>query len=127
MRNCLGCLALIAVCVIGGIGVLAMMVNDMPKPPTMSAERAAAVKERAAKQEADMESSEKVTRANYSKITIGMTVKEVQDILGLGKEAASGEGVVVGMWESRAKAFEVPTVISITFQNGKVAVKAIAP
>jgi hypothetical protein len=79
--------------------------------------------------------SKKVTRANYDKIIPGMTLQEVEAILGKGsKEGGDGSnvaaqfGVDVGgtapaqsgetyVWESGSKS------ITITFVNGKTATK----
>ena len=54
-----------------------------------------------------------------------MTLERVQEILGPGKEAASGDGVQIGHWRSNAPGFNI-LFVSITFQNGKVTSKAIA-
>ena len=56
-----------------------------------------------------------------------MSLREVQDILGPGKENARGPGVLVATWQSKAGFLEVPTVITIIFQNNRVDSKAIAP
>jgi hypothetical protein len=67
----------------------------------------------------------KVNRTNYNQIEVGMTLERVQEILGPGKEAASGDGVQIGHWRSNAPGFNI-LFVSITFQNGKVTSKAIA-
>ncbi len=68
----------------------------------------------------------KPNRENYNRVKNGMTPQEVQDILGSGKEAASGPGVAIVTWQSKPELGKVPNVISVTFQNGKVTSKAIA-
>ena len=78
--------------------------------------------EAAAKAKAEEDAKPKPTRANYNKITNGMTIAEVQAILGSGKEAASGEGILIATWQSDGFA---TTIISITFQNNRVTSKAI--
>lgn len=69
----------------------------------------------------------RVSRANYDKIKSGMSLADVQAILGPGKENARGEGFLIATWQSKAGFLEMPTIISITFQNGRVESKAIAP
>jgi hypothetical protein len=81
-------------------------------------------KERARRQAIE-DAKPKPTRANYNKIQPGMTIEEVQAILGPGRESASAPGVLVATWKSDD--FLLPTIISITFENGRVAAKAIAP
>jgi hypothetical protein len=56
-----------------------------------------------------------------------MSLSEVEKILGPGQENASGEGVGVATWQSRAGFLQQPTVICITFLNNRVTAKAIAP
>ena len=67
----------------------------------------------------------KVTKSNYDKVTTGMTLAEVENILGKGAEQAGGGGVLgkitgsgkVVTWEDGEK------VITITFINDKVTTK----
>lgn len=66
---------------------------------------------------------EKVTRENYDRITSGMSLDAVQDILGPGKESASSKEVQILNWRSK----EGNTTISVTFFNGRSRTKAIAP
>ncbi len=69
--------------------------------------------------------ADKVTQDNYDQIKTGMTLAEVQAILGSGTEQVSGSGALgsiggsakVYKWESDGK------VISITFANDKVKLK----
>ncbi len=92
------------------------------------AEREAAEREAARKKaKAEEAARPKPSRANYDKIKLGMSLAEVQAILGPGKENARGEGVLIATWQSEAGFLEMPTVITITFQNGRVVNKAIAP
>ena len=68
----------------------------------------------------------KVTAANYDKINTGMTVSEVEEILGKGTEKAGVAGAVgkvagsgkILTWGDENKS------ITVTFANGKVAAKA---
>lgn len=66
---------------------------------------------------------EKVTRENYDRITSGMSLDAVQDILGPGKESASSKETQILNWRSK----EGNTTISVTFFNGRSRTKAIAP
>lgn len=66
-----------------------------------------------------------VNRTNYNKIRNGMSLDEVQDILGPGKEVARAPGVLVVTWESKPEFLQQPTIISITFENNRVEAKAI--
>ncbi|GJM25547.1 MAG: hypothetical protein DHS20C16_19620 [Phycisphaerae bacterium] len=68
----------------------------------------------------------KVSQENYDKISTGMTVEEVEGILGSG-ETEGGGGVAIGdvelsgkvmHWGSDAKG------IKVTFANGKVVTKS---
>jgi hypothetical protein len=59
-----------------------------------------------------------INRENYNKIRDGMTYEEVKALLGPGEENASGGGVNVMSWK---RGF---SVITITFENGRVAAKA---
>ena len=63
-----------------------------------------------------------VSRANYDRVTEGMSLAEVQDILGPGKEFTSAGDLQVLTWQ-RGVVF--PKVISITFEGGRVSAKAI--
>lgn len=63
-----------------------------------------------------------VTRENSERIQVGMTREDVEAILGRGKEVASGEGVLEVIWQGGLLGGRV---ISITFQDGRVAIKAI--
>jgi len=64
----------------------------------------------------------KVTKSNYDKVTTGMTVQQVQGILGTGQEQAGGGiGNLTGkvmVWKSGDKK------ITVTFVNDKVTAKA---
>lgn len=92
------------------------------------AEREAAEREAARKKAEAVEAARpKPSRANYNKIKIGMSLGEVQAILGPGEENARGPGVLIATWQSEAGLLELPTIITITFQNGRVESKAIAP
>lgn len=77
----------------------------------------------AAKQKAIQDQLPKVTRVNYNRIVIGMSYAEVRAILGNGKENARSNGFAILTWRSD-DVFSA-TVISITFENGSVASKAI--
>lgn len=70
--------------------------------------------------------AEKVTRANYNRIQDGMSLDEVQAILGPGRESASGQGVLILTWQSELTPFGA-NVATVTFQNGVVVGKAFAP
>jgi hypothetical protein len=72
-----------------------------------------------------IEPPNKVNRTNYNQIEVGMTLERVQEILGPGKEAASGGDVQIRHWRSNAPGFNI-LFVSITFNDGKVKRKAIA-
>ena len=78
-----------------------------------------------ARQQAIEDAKPKPTRANYNRIRQGMTIDEVQAILGPGKESASAPGVLIATWQSDE--LLNTTIISITFQDGRVQAKAIVP
>ncbi len=63
-----------------------------------------------------------VSRANYDRIKEGMTIQEVQDILGPGKEASRAGNLRVVTWQSGIVGLKI---ISITFENDRVAAKSI--
>jgi hypothetical protein len=63
-----------------------------------------------------------VTRANYDRIQEGMSLAEVEDILGRGKEGASAGNLRVFTWKGGAIGLRV---ISISFENDRVVAKAI--
>lgn len=63
-----------------------------------------------------------VTRENDERIQTGMTREDVEAILGRGKEAASADGFQGVTWQG---GFLGGRVISITFEDGRVAAKAI--
>ncbi len=100
----------------------AVLVWMRERDPEQKAARDAAIA--AAKAKADEDAKPAVTRAKYNEVKVGMTVDEVQAILGPGKENASGPGVLIATWQSGGIN---NTVISVTFQNGRVQSKAIAP
>jgi hypothetical protein len=64
-----------------------------------------------------------VSRAKYNECKQGMSLKEVQEILGPGKEAAQSGGMQVVTWENNSGRRLV--VISMTFQNGALKAKSI--
>jgi hypothetical protein len=63
-----------------------------------------------------------VSRANYDRVQEGMSLAEVEEILGPGRETASAGDVRVLTWEAGALAFRA---ISITFENDLVTGKVI--
>lgn len=65
----------------------------------------------------------KVSRRNYNKLYTGIGLDEAQDILGPAKENASSGGTQIVTWQSSG--FLSVTIISATFQNGKLVSKAI--
>lgn len=68
----------------------------------------------------------KVSQENYEKINTGMTVDEVEDILGSG-EVEGGGGVAIGDVELSGKVMhwgDDEKGIIVTFANGKVVSKA---
>lgn len=68
----------------------------------------------------------KVTKDNYDKIKEGMTLKQVEDILGKG-EAQAGGGVEVPGVSASAKVYQWSDgdkTITVTFLNDKVTAKA---
>lgn len=65
--------------------------------------------------------SRKVTRANYDKIQEGMTLLEVEELLGPGKEAASAGNLKIITWQSGIIGLKL---ISITFEDNRVAAKS---
>lgn len=64
----------------------------------------------------------KVTRSNYEKITTGMTLAEVEAILGPGEKEASAAGAIGDVAGSTAiyKWTDGDKTITITFINDKV-------
>ena len=58
-----------------------------------------------------------VSRANYDKITIGMSLSQVESILGPGKESGSSVQIRIMNWS------EGPRIISVTFAKGRVSSK----
>lgn len=64
-----------------------------------------------------------ISRENYDRVKRGMTRKEVNEILGEGKEDARGQGVVVVTWQEEGL---FPTIITIMFVDGRVDTKAIS-
>lgn len=117
------CLLMSCVCCSGGGGGG----GGAPAGPTPTAtgQTADAEAERTRKA-AEEAARPKPSRANYARVQPGMTHDEVRKILGPGQESASGPGVLIMTWEESG-AFGPTTVISITFQDGRVAAKAIAP
>ncbi len=70
--------------------------------------------------------SSKVSKSNYDKINTGMTVAEVEGILGKGTEEAGGGGAI-GNLAGSAKVMswkDGDKTITITFVNDKVTLKA---
>ncbi len=68
----------------------------------------------------------KVSQDNYDKINTGMTVEEVEDILGSGNVDGGG-GVAVGDVEISGKVMrwgDDSKGITVTFANGKVVTKS---
>ncbi len=68
----------------------------------------------------------KVSQENYDKISTGMSVDEVEDILGSG-EVEGGGGVAIGDVELSGKVMhwgDDEKGIVVTFANGKVVSKA---
>ncbi|MFM1894656.1 MAG: hypothetical protein RIQ90_1822 [Bacteroidota bacterium] len=72
--------------------------------------------------------SGKLNKDNYDKISNGMSVSQVESILGKGESQASSSvdlGVYGGNVSSEVMTWQSGTkVISITFSNGKVMAKA---
>jgi hypothetical protein len=60
-----------------------------------------------------------VTRENYNKIKNGMTVQQVQEILGFGKEDSRSGPFLTLSWQ------HANTIVVITFQDGQVTAKSI--
>jgi hypothetical protein len=60
---------------------------------------------------------ERVSRANYDKIMLGMSLGQVESILGPGKESASSVQIRVMNWSEGLR------IISVTFTKGRVSVK----
>lgn len=56
----------------------------------------------------------KITKANADRITKGMTVEQVRDILGLPSESATTGQIKASSWKERGK------VITIVFTDEKV-------
>ena len=76
-------------------------------------------------QEAANETARKsmVNRANYNRLAIGMSYDDVTEILGsYGKERVAAGDLVTVVWQSGGARV---TRISITFENGRLAAKAI--
>jgi hypothetical protein len=69
----------------------------------------------------------KVSRANYGRIQDGMTIAQVESILGPGRENIRGYGMYVATWESGSSSFGNYLVISVSFQDGRVVGKACLP
>lgn len=65
----------------------------------------------------------RIRRENYNKIKNGMSIEEVEAILGFGTENARSPGFVIVTWERREALKHV--IITGTFQNGQLASKAI--
>lgn len=68
----------------------------------------------------------KVSKSNYDKIANGMTVAEVEGIMGKGAEQA-GAGGAIGDLAGSAKVMtwkDGDKTITVTFVNGKVTAKA---
>jgi hypothetical protein len=77
------------------------------------------------KAEADVKKNQPkkgVTRANYERVQEGMTLAEVEDILGKGKEMASSGNMRMMTWQGGVVNFRA---VSITFEDGRVTAKAI--
>ena len=75
------------------------------------------------RRERDKEAARKnmVNRTNYNRLAVGMSYDDVTEILGsYGKESVRSGDVVVIVWQSGGS-----TRISITFDNGRLAAKAI--
>jgi hypothetical protein len=91
------------------------------------AKAALAQAEREAKRQARKERKKekprgRVTRENYDRVRDGMTLAEVEALLGPGKEGASAGNVRVLTWQG---GFLGRRIISISFQDDKVVGKAI--
>ena len=83
--------------------------------------------EKVAQKQADKEAKANapkkgVNRANYEKIQDGMTLEEVESILGKGKEDARAGNLRTMTWQGGIVNLKV---VSITFEDGRVSAKAI--
>ncbi len=67
---------------------------------------------------------EKVTRANYNRLAInaGVSLDEVQRVLGPGRETSQGAGLQFVVWQSDGAP---RTSINMTFRNGVLISKTI--
>jgi hypothetical protein len=74
------------------------------------------------KEKAPQQPKRGVNRANYERIEDGMTLAEVEDILGRGKEGARSGNITVVTWQSGIVGLRV---ISITFEDGRATAKVI--
>lgn len=72
--------------------------------------------------------SNKVNKENYDKISNGMTISQVESILGKGESQASSSvdlGEIGGSINSEVKSWQKGSnIITITFSNGQVLAKA---
>ncbi len=101
-----------------------LLANIQQELAAQKAEQRANAKAEAERRAAEEAAKPGPTRANYNKIQNGMSLAEVQAILGPGRESASGPGVQVVTWQSDGL---FTTIISVTFQNNQAQAKAIAP
>jgi hypothetical protein len=91
-----------------------------------AAAAAVEAKRRAAAEAAEAAIPAEPTRANYDRVKVGMSIEKVQAILGPGKEAARSPGFLVATWQRDNGLLQPRTIISVTFQNGRMLSKAIA-
>lgn len=64
-----------------------------------------------------------ISRASYNQIQQGDAWDDVMEILGPGREAGQSGGIQIVTWQSSN--IIQPTIISVTFQNGRVKAKSI--
>src|ERR1043166_5824543 len=69
----------------------------------------------------------KVTRANFDLIQNGMTIAQVEAILGPGEEFGTNPGLEQRNFLWRNLNVAPPTTINIVFRNGVVLLKTMAP
>ena len=69
---------------------------------------------------------EKVTRENYNKIRTGMSLRQVEAILGVGRESARDEFTQIMVWRTANGFMEEDTIITMMLDADGVRTKAIA-
>jgi hypothetical protein len=90
-----------------------------------AARRARLQAEAKAAEEREAAKTRGISRANYEKIRLGMTMKEVVNILGPGEEVLNAGGIRTFRWRVDANFFFDGIGIGLTFEDGVVVAKAI--